>query len=457
MLMSVLWQTKNICKKMSIAEYVKNRLPLWPNWVNFFLLKINVLGGFAYSGAYVRYKKHLDDIEPEKRLLDMVNFAIRHVPYYRERYGGLEIRSLSDFESKIGYIDKDEVMSHWSQFVADGADLSKCITGTTGGTSGKAMKLLTPRNRYVVDRAFTHRQLGRFAWHYDTFAVIRNHKIPKGRDYLINPVMKLVTFDAFRLDASYVRKVHALMKKMRIRCIHAYPSVLFRFCKLCQEQDLDLSFIRLCRLTSEQITEEQMVCFKQIGFKLSYSYAQSERLVLAGNRPDSDAYFVESAYGYCELIGEDRSLIKESGKMGEIVGTCFNNYYFPLIRYRTGDYSSYEKDVAETPYEKILSTVYGRWQSTLIYCGDGRQVPTSSLNLHDSLYEKIDGLQYIQTEKGKLDILVIKGVGFDEHVESALYAHFIRCLGAQTVIKIRYVDSLIHQPNGKFLLLISKI
>ena len=41
MLMSVLWQTKNICKTMSIAEYDKNRLPLWPNWVKFFLLKIN--------------------------------------------------------------------------------------------------------------------------------------------------------------------------------------------------------------------------------------------------------------------------------------------------------------------------------------------------------------------------------------------------------------------------------
>ncbi len=442
---------------MDLASFVRDKIKCWPNWLNAYLLRMNCLDERCYGRSYQKFSSRIDLINPEQELLRVVNYAIQNVPYYREKYGGLLVRNLSEFEDNIGFIDKDEVMANWDKFVADGVDLSKCNTGTTGGTSGKAMKLLIPKNRYVVDRAFTHRQLKQFGWNYDTFAVIRNHKLPENKDYMINPVMKLVIFDAFRLDGEYVKKIYATMRMFHIRCIHAYPSGLFRFCKLCQEQGLDLSFVKLCRLTSEQITDEQRALFDSIGLRLCYSYGHSERLILAANRPTCQNYFVESSYGYCELLSSRGNVVKKSQELGEIVGTGFNNYYFPLIRYRTGDFSSYVNDVSETPYNKVLTTIYGRWQSTMIYCKDGREVSPSSLNLHDSLYEKIDGLQYRQKEKGKLEVLIVKGKGYDAQTELSLLGHFTSCLGDDTEVQIVYVKNLIYQPNGKFLLLISDL
>lgn len=438
---------------MNIAEYIKNQLPLWPNWINAILLRCNVFGGLAYGKSYRHYCKTIDEIDPTKRLLDMVNYAIKNVPYYRDKYGDMEIHSIEDFETKIGFIDKDEVMSNWDKFIADNADLSKCITGTTGGTSGKALKLIIPKNRYSIDRAFTHRQLHKFGWNYDTFAVIRNNKLDDSKDYIINPVMKLVIFDAFKLSEEYVRTICKTMKKYHIHCIHAYPSALFQFCKLCKKVNLDLSFIKLCRLTSEQITEEEIFFFKHnFNFKLSYSYGHSERLILAGNTPSTDNYLVEESYGYLELIKKNK-VIKSTGTLGEMVGTSFNNRYFPLIRYKTGDYTTYHSIGGQ----RILGKIQGRWQNSLIHCADGRKISTASLNLHNELYEKINGLQYLQEKKGELNILIIKGERFDSNAEQCLYSFYEKCLGNDMVINIKYVDKLILKPNGKFILLISNI
>ena len=438
---------------MNIADYIKNKLPQWPNWLNVILLKCNVFGGWVYGKSYRHYSKTIDEINPEEKLLEMVNHAIKNVPYYRERYGDLVVRSIDEFEEKIDFIDKDEVMANWDKFIADDADLSKCITCTTGGTSGKPLKLLIPKNRYVVDRSFTHRQLYQFGWNHDIFAVIRNNNLDDEKDYIINPIMKLVIFDAFRLNEDYVKTICKTMKKFNIHCIHAYPSALFQFCKLCKKEQLDLSFIKLCRLTSEQITEEEMLFFKQnFSFKLSYSYGHSEKLLLAGNSPDTENYIVEENYGYFELVN-DNKIIKSTDSFGEIVGTTFNNIFFPLIRYKTGDYSQY---VQYDPV-RILGKIQGRWQDTMIYCADGRMVSTASLNLHNDIYDKVDGLQYVQNKKGELIILIIKGSGYSDATEQYVLSYYKTCLGIDTKIYIEYVDKLRLKPNGKFVLLISNV
>lgn len=443
---------------MNLADYVKTELPKWPNWLTVPLLKLNFFGPLVYGRGYLRWRKQLDSVDPERQLLAVVNHALRHVPYYRRRYPGLEIHSLQEFEDKIGFIDKAEVMAHWEEFVADDIDRSLYRSGTTGGTSGKPLKLLFAKDRYAMELPFTHRMMHRFGWNYNTLGVIRNHRLPAGRNYMINPVMRQVIFDAFRMDEAYARTVYRTMRRLGVRYLWAYPSALFQFAMLCHRQGLNLSFVKMARLTSEQITDEQRHLFCDVlHIPLSYSYGHSEKLILAGNTPDDPAYHVEPCYGYLELVDNQSHLITQAGLEGEMVGTTFGNFGFPLIRYRTGDYSSYVSDVAQTPFQKTLATIQGRWQNSLIYCADGRTVSTASLNLHSDLYEQIDGLQYVQEQPSMLDVLVIKGPSYDASTEKALLHHFQACLGPDMAIHIRYVDKLRLQPNGKFLLLISHV
>lgn len=442
---------------MSIADYIKNKLPYWPNWFNFILLKMNVLGGMVYGRAYLRLLKSMDCGDAEQTLLGMVNHAIEHVPYYRKKYGDLRVHSLADFEQNIKYIDKEEVMAHWNEFLADRMDWGKVHTGTTGGTSGKPLKLVEPINRYVHSLAFTHKQWMWFGWHYDTRGVFRNHHIRENRDYIISPILKEIIFDTFRMDEAYAHVCWGVLKKHNIRFVHAYPSSFYLFCRLCRRQGLRLDFIHAAFLASEGVSNEQRALFGEMGITIYSFYGHSEKLIMAGNCPESEFYHIEENYGYCELVDSCGQVIKEKGVLGEMVGTTFCNPYFPLIRYRTGDYSEYVENSCKKHKGRSLKGVQGRWEKNYIYKADGTFTNTTALNLHGDLYCHIDGMQYMQQEKGKLIVCIIRNEHFTDADESAFMKHFSEAMGGDEYVEIRYVDELQFQPNGKFLPLISSV
>lgn len=446
---------------MGLADYIKNEMPKWPNWINGILLKMNILGSMVYGRGYKSFRQTMEMDNPDKALLEIVNYAIENVPYYRKKYGELRIASKKEFEEKIDFIDKDEVMKHWDDFLVDNIDWNKCITGTTGGTSGKPLKLVLPKNRYIHSMAFWHKELEWFGWNFHVRGVMRNHKLPIERDYMINPIMKEVIFDAFRIDDEYSLKIWRILKRKNIEYIHAYPSAFYQFLKFCKKQNLDVSFIKACFLASEGVTEVQRRFIKdEMKINIYSFYGHSEKLIMAGNCPDCDCYHIEDSYGYCELIDDKGNAITSPGIMGEMVGTTFTNKYFPLIRYRTGDYSQYSKIQACPSHGgqyKLLDGVIGRWDKSLIYRFDGTTTSITALNLHGEIYEHIDGMQYIQEEKGKLRVLVIKNELFTNEDELYMIEHHVNAMKSSEGISIEYVDKLEMLPNGKFLPLISKV
>lgn len=445
---------------MNIADYLKTEISKWPNWLNLLLLKCNIFGAYAYGPGYLKALKSINDTNPEKELLKMTNYAIRHVPYYRKRYGQLYINSIAEFEEKISIIDKAEVMEHWDEFVADNMDWDKCVKGTTGGTSGKPMKLLLPKNRYIHSLAFWHKELKWYGWNYDTRAVIRNHKLAAERDYMVNPILKEFIFDAFRVSADYAKIIWKTMHRYRIKYIHAYPSAAYQFLKYCINQNLDTSFIKVCFLTSEGVTTEQRYFIeKELHISIYASYGHSEKLIMAGSCPYSEYYHIESCYGYCELIDDNGKVINEANRQGELVGTTFINKYFPLIRYRTGDFSSYVDDYCSEHGREygLLNHILGHRDKAIIYRKDGGYTSLTVLNLHSDIYEHIDGLQYIQERKGELTVLLIPNTKYTNADTLFLKSHFENALGSDAKVELRFVEKLIIEQNGKFLPLISRI
>ena len=437
---------------MNIGSYIKNEISKWPNWINLILLKMNCFGGMVYGLSYRKIKAHLSDYNPEELLLKSVNYAIKHVPYYRERYEGITLHSLSEFEEKIGFIDKDEVMAHWDNFIVDNIDWSKVSKGTTGGTSGKPLKLVMPNNRYSWELAYMHKIWEKAGWHYHIRGVIRNHDL-RGRDYAINPVLKEVIFDPNRISEEYVNKIYKLLKRFHICFIHAYPSNAYQFCKLCLRQNLDISFIHAFLCGSEGVTEEQRSFFMNHRIKVLTFYGHSEKLILGSNDTNSWDITIEPNYGYCELIGQNNKCIKTLDETGELTGTTFNNRYFPLIRYKTGDFATLEK----LGNNMVLSNVMGRWNKSLIYKNDGTFTSITILNLHGDFYEHIDGMQYIQEKKGYVRVLIIKNDQYSQDDEAFILNHIGNAMGGAEFVQIEYVKKLIIQSNGKFLPLISKI
>lgn len=437
---------------MGIADFIKTRLPYFPNWITVPLMKLNFLGKWCYGRAYVNYGKTLEQASPEQRLLKIVNYAIEHVPYYRNLYRGTTVNSMMDFENKIGFIDKDTVVANWEQFASDEADKSKVNIITTGGTSGKPMRIMMPRNRYVFALFFTHRQYKKFGWNYDTIGVIRNQKLPAGRTYICNPVMKQIIFDAFRSSNQYRLAMWKTLKKFRIRYIHAYPSAAYSFLKYCYNNNLDISFLKVLFLSSESVTDSQYQFFTDVlGLQVAAEYGHSEKLCRASMIPGDSRYHADAEYGYMEVTG-CRSDESCNATFGEIAGTTFMNYAFPLIRYKTGDYAY----VSGPGPNLVLDSIEGRWDNSIIHRADGTYTSATALNLHSDLYSRIDGLQYVQEKRGYLIVNIIPGKDFSECDAAFIKKHYADAMGGDCYVEVRYVDRLELQKNGKFLPVISR-
>ncbi|MCQ2343368.1 MAG: phenylacetate--CoA ligase family protein [Paludibacteraceae bacterium] len=440
---------------MHIADYIKTGLPYWPNWLNHIILKCNCFGSLVYGRSFRRMLSPTTTINPEQRLVEMVNYAISHVPYYRNRYGKLQINSKTDFEQKIGFIDKNEVLSHWDEFLSDEYDPTKAFFGTTSGSDGQPMKIILPKNRYIYSLAPIHRIWMKFGWNYETRGVFRNHRIESGRDYIINPIMKEVIFDTFKMNEPYATICWKTLRKYGVEHIHAYPSAFFQFCKLCRNQNLDLAFIKTAFLASECVTNEQDALFKDMGIRICLFYGHSECLILAGNTPESPLLRIDENYGLCELVDSNDNIIRHGNVSGQMVGTTYFNKLFPLIRYKTGDYSQYANNLQDTP--RYLTSVQGHRDNCIIYRHDNTYTTTSALTLHGNVNCHIDGLQYIQETKGYLIACIIKNKEYTNEDETYLKQIFSTAMGGDEFVEIRYVTQLRMNENHKFAQLISNL
>lgn len=429
------------------------------------IIKGNILYPYIIGIGYLNYrynriKRNYYRFDVEKEVVNFVNNVISSVPYYKKIYNNLKITSITDLSTKIGFIDKDIVMNNWEDFQLPGEYKNKIVSGFTGGTSGKPLKLTLPKKRFISELATMYTMWKNIGWHGQTRAVIRNLHLSENQVFKVNLLKKEVIFDGFRNSKEYYYQIFHILKRYNIHFIHAYPSSAYQFSIFLKKEKLDVSFIRGFLCGSEALLPEQKELIQnQLGIKIYHWYGHSEKLVLGGYCKHNQIIHIEPTYGYFELINENGEQINEIGKVGEIVGTTLNNPYMPFIRYRTGDYAEYAGDYCPecNRHLPLLKNLQGRWDRNKIFLKDGSFITTTALNLHSDLLSSIDGIQYIQNDIGKLVVLIIKNNNFSESDYQALINHYKTALGRSNELEIKFVESLQKLPNGKFVNLISKL
>lgn len=435
-----------------------------PNRVNFAIMSVNHEPSKMFGKEYKKYKRMLaanyDNYDAQEQLLASVNTAIEQIPFYRRRYGTRMISSLREFEKEIGFIDKDVILNNFDDFIHPDINSKDYDFGTTGGTSGKPLRLIAHKSRFVVEMATMHSLWERAGYQFDVRAVIRNHRLSRHTDYVVNPVTREVIFDGFRLNPNYLETIYKVIQKHKIRFIHCYPSHAYEFALFLKRRELDASFIKAFLSGSENVFDYEVHLIQnRLGIRFYNWYGHSEKLVLAGYCEKTNDYHIEPTYGYFELVDENNAVIRTPGKFGEIVGTSFHNPGMILIRYRTGDYAEYVGDRCSACGRKvpIIRNIRGRWSGQKLFNGDGTYVTTTALNLHSDLQSCTNGFQYVQERKGEVKILIVKSADYRAEHERALYLHFRERFAPTTVVKIEYVDKLHNHPKGKFVQVISTV
>ncbi len=401
-----------------------------------------------------------------QQLERVLKHAYAHVPYYHRLFKrlGLKPEDLARPEilSEIPFLDKESVLENLPDLIATGR--RRMIYVTTGGTSGKQLKIYTDPVSRIRELAFIHDLWSRVGYNFHSRrALLRGNLVRTDhypRTWKYDPWQKELRLSTYDMTdenlALYIEKI----KEYRTEFIHCYPSTISVLAKYIRKYGVsDFPPVKAVLATSENTYPGQRE-FVEETLKTRYFelYGHVEQLVLAGECEVSSAFHIYPQYGLTEIIGTDGKEVNETGGRGEIVGTGFLNPVMPLIRYRTGDWATVKGGYCDCGRKyRLLEDVQGRRYQEMIVGKRGNLISMAAINTHSNLYDRVKQYQFQQESEGEVVLNIIKDTGYHEGDSSKILNYLNGKMGDDVEVKIKFVDELERTDRGKFKYLIQNL
>jgi len=395
-------------------------------------------------------RKMLIEYQTEK-LGKVLQFAINHIPHYRSISDKIiEKNSLNYFP----ILNKEVVKKKGDLLIPDNISIPPHIIEKTSGSTGTPLTFLIPQTLIPKERAFWKRLLRWGGYHNgDKILTIKGllnlndkHKafasrFIKGDNHLVLSTKNL-TED--HLDY-FINKINEFKPKV----ICGFPSVLYILSSHLKRKKLKVNFPKFIHTSSETLFPEVRAEIEMaFGCKILNWYGLNERCVTAQECPEYRNMHINMEYGYLEIT-ENRL----SGDKGYILGTSFDNFLMPFIRYNTYDIGSISLDYCPCGRASlILKNLEGRIDDFIVTT-DGRYLPPAFFGVLMKSFSKVEQFQVIQEKDAKIR-LFIKGVEqlcqkdllniketFEAHLKEPIYVDPVEEIRRTNQGKIRRVIS----------------
>jgi phenylacetate-CoA ligase len=235
--------------------------------------------------------------------------------------------------------------------------------------------------------------------------------------------------------------------------LHAYPSAALLMAEYLEASGQEWRQpLRGLLCGSERLTMPQKKLLERVFKCRAYMwYGHSERVILAGAGRTTDLFYFWPQYGFVEF-GE-----ADSDGLREIIGTSFHNMAMPLIRYRTGDYAQLatDADAKELPWPAAVQ-IAGRDQEFLV-SSTGRRISLTAFNMHDSIFDDLYAVQFVQHEAGTAAFHYVPGPGFNTSRLGGIEAGIRRKLGDDFEVAIQQVSEVERTSRGKHKWLVTSL
>ena len=298
---------------------------------------------YRYSESQIRQYQ-------TREVLGLLSYARAHAPFYRERYDGMDVRSLEDFRT-LPTIDKRTMMDHFDTLNTCGLQLADVmahavekernrdflgyyrdafVVGLSSGTSGN-------RGIYVTPKALTRRL---------PFVFLARSGIPLGLlPFRILFLLRVFSQGFADINAPFVHlKYQSTMTPVpeileaietgRINILMAPPS-LIRL--LLPHKDRIAKQVRLIVTYAEVLEVEEKQRFEQaFGARVIEIYQASEGQI--GSACHCGRLHLNEDLVYVELLDADGNPVATPGTVANrMLVTNLVNRAQPLIRYEMND------------------------------------------------------------------------------------------------------------------------
>lgn len=414
------------------------------------------------SGSdYRKWKYFLDeDISIEEyelvKLKETILYAYTNTVYYKELLDELQVSPYDINERKdickLPIIDKDIVRENYDKLRVRNFSSRKSFYVTTGGTSGEPMKFLQSKNVWSKEMAFTMNYFEKYGFLTSmTKASFRGGEFDKLNSNIFwkfNPHASEIHFSPFHISDKTIKYYVDELNKRKIKYFQTYPSSVKLLIESMLNNNLQLDYqVDTIFLLSENILNSDVKLIQSFfNCRVSSFFGHSERLIFAPNLSDDLTTFkIDRRYGLFELLDTEFDQVSENNVIGEMVGTSFDNYAMPLIRYKTNDMSSYSD---KNNY--IINNIEGRWKQEYLNGKDGVKLYLTALNMHSDIFNNVIKFQFIQKNKGFATLCLSVKKSFSHSDKEKILNAIDKKAGHAIKVEISLVDNFILTHRGKF-------
>ncbi|MFX1310993.1 MAG: phenylacetate--CoA ligase family protein [Promethearchaeota archaeon] len=426
---------------------------------------------------YFFIKKHLYySIEEnlsiqKKRLFNMLNYAIRNVPYYNKiaQQRNIQISKETIFEDikKFPVLTKEIIRDNWDSLHAN-LNKVRYTINTSGGTTGEPVKIVQT-NKYKVLNFCSKIIFNEFGGYYsgdklvklwgnekDILYMTRNKK-----EHIINKYFRNIIFqNSFKMSSSIINNFIKEINYKKPKVMLAYVQSVFEMAKYIQQNELDIhhldSIITSAGVLTSKIRNYIESIFKT---KVYNRYGSREVSVIGSSCEKSQKIHIDMFKKYIEILDYDNTSLGAHEK-GNIIITDLLNYAMPLIRYKIGDRGAI--DFSTCPcgrglirFDNILGRVVDIFKNEKGELIDGEYF-THLFYFKDNIKQ----FQVIQERINEIYIylvMIIEKTKLDVLTENEISRSIRIVMGENCKVIFNYVDHINSSISGKFRYTISRL
>ena len=400
--------------------------------------------------------EQLQEIQ-RKRLDQRVEWARRHVPYYRDLPPPSAkrdpVEAIRETLASISPMEKNEYVNDPKQFMGENYPRWKLVRNNTSGTTGTALELLHTREALAEEYATVWRMYRRhgIGLHDPRLSFGGNVVVP----FSVNspPFWRINHYGAQTLFSTYHMKPENLgiyvsaIHRMQGRWVQGYPSSLYLMARALLDSGRPLPRGRLAGVFS---SSERLLAFHREAIEAAFNaplinrYGTSE-FAVSMTSCEENRLHVDMEFGIVEVEPIESD---EEGVRGSLLVTGLAPDAIPFFRYRIGDIGTrcIQPCPCGRPGETFLD-VEGR-EDNFVMTPDGRLVGRLDHIFKGQTH--IAEAQILQDRKEAIKVLVVPRLRYNKAAERRLMRRIRDRLGEDIEVEIAIVSEITREPNGKF-------
>ncbi len=433
-------------------------------------IKRNILAPICYGlvGNSVlkqkKYEKYLINFEycerdkvinyQTKKLKELFIHSYKNIPYYRTLFGKLHLDPYKHDSIKIlkqlPYLTKDIISADLKLFKLN--NYNRCDLRATSGTSGRSLQFYWDRKdeykHYASDQRFYHYAgyergvVNAYFWgHAEDFKRARKIK-GKVKNFIDN----ILYFNSYMINEDVMYDYYRKLSNYKEYIIYGFPSSIYFFVKFLFKNNFILYKPITVLTTAEKLYKYQRELIeKYFNCKVFSLYGCQEIGTLGSECECHNGFHLDETHHIFEI----EKINSLGQKKGRLVVTSLINYAMPFIRYILDDIGELCSGMCSCGRTSLkLINLEGRVTDFIV----DEEENLINFGFFTDIFEfskGIDKFKIYQKQKGKIDILIVKNMHFDQTELDYILNRIKDLSGDRLNIKYKFVDYIKTSNSGK--------